>query len=154
MRARPRGATHGRTGPGARRSRRPLHSPKGRFFSMAVAVSPYVEVVVPSFSLVGKKALVTGASRGIGRACAVTLAAAGAEVAVGSSPFGAEFAARVCAEIKEMGRRAEAYSCDVSVPSDVERMCERVAHDFDGIDILVNNAGITRDASFRKMSSK
>nr|PZN26925.1 MAG: 3-oxoacyl-ACP reductase [Pseudomonadota bacterium] len=104
--------------------------------------------------MVGKKALVTGASRGIGRACAVTLAAAGAEVAVGSSPFGAEFAARVCAEIKEMGRRAEAYSCDVSVPSDVERMCERVAHDFDGIDILVNNAGITRDASFRKMSRK
>src|SRR5690606_20402840 len=100
----------------------------------------------------GKKALVTGASRGIGRACAVTLAAAGADVAVGSSPLGAEYAARVCTEIQEMGRRAEAYSCDVASPSDVQHMYERVTRDFDEIDILVNNAGITRDGSFRKMN--
>ena len=60
-----------------------------------------------SFSLLGKKAFVTGGSRGIGRACALTLAAAGADVAVGSSPTGAESAEAVCLEIREMGRRGE-----------------------------------------------
>ena len=106
---------------------------------------------VPSFSLLGKKALVTGGSRGIGRACALTLASAGADVAVGSSPAGADFAESVCRRIRELGRRAQAYSFDLARRSDLETTYGQVESDFDAIDILVNNAGVTRDRSFRKM---
>jgi NAD(P)-dependent dehydrogenase (short-subunit alcohol dehydrogenase family) len=106
---------------------------------------------LPSFSLRGKKVFVTGGSRGIGRACALTLAAAGADVAVGASPSGAEVADAVCREIDELGRRARAYCFDVSAPREVEAMCARVNEELEGIDVLVNNAGITRDRSFRKM---
>ena len=108
-------------------------------------------VALPSFSLVGKKVFVTGASRGIGRACALTLAAAGAEVAIGSSPAGADVAQEVCNDIDALGHRARAYCFDLGLPGDVETMCAQVNEDFDGIDILVNNAGITRDRLFRKM---
>ncbi len=107
---------------------------------------------IPGFSLLGKKALVTGGSRGIGRACALMLASAGADVAVGSSPTGVEFAEGVCHEIENLGRRAQAYSFDVSVHDDVEATGLRVIEDFETIDILVNNAGVTRDRLFRKMS--
>jgi NAD(P)-dependent dehydrogenase (short-subunit alcohol dehydrogenase family) len=107
--------------------------------------------VLPSFSVLGKKAFVTGGSRGIGRAAALTLAAAGADVAVGSSPNGVEQAEGVCREIREMGRRAEAYACDVATRGAVKMMCARVASDFEAIDILVNNAGVTRDGLFRRM---
>jgi NAD(P)-dependent dehydrogenase (short-subunit alcohol dehydrogenase family) len=106
---------------------------------------------IPSFSLLGRKALVTGGSRGIGRACALALASAGADVAIGSTPAGADSAEGVCHQIREMGRRADAYSFDVAVRGDVEATCSRVRSDFDSIDILVNNAGITRDRSFKKM---
>jgi NAD(P)-dependent dehydrogenase (short-subunit alcohol dehydrogenase family) len=109
------------------------------------------ESVIPSFSLIGKTVLVTGGSRGIGRACALTLAAAGADVAVGSSPMGADFADRVCGEIREMGRRARSYPCDLSERGEVETMCARVGQEFEQVDILVNNAGVTRDGLFRKM---
>ena len=106
---------------------------------------------IPSFSLVGKKVFVTGGSRGIGRACALTLAAAGADVAVASSPAGAEQAEAVCQEIHQLGRHAQAYAFDMASRSDVEQACLRLAGDFDAIDILVNNAGVTRDRSFKKM---
>jgi 3-oxoacyl-[acyl-carrier protein] reductase len=118
---------------------------------MAIALTTPREIVSPSFSLLGRKAFVTGGSRGIGRACALTLAAAGADVAIGSSPAGGASAAEVCDEIRQMGRRAELYSCDIGVGREVETMCTRVTDDFEFIDILVNNAGITRDRSFRKM---
>jgi NAD(P)-dependent dehydrogenase (short-subunit alcohol dehydrogenase family) len=72
-------------------------------------------------------------------------------VAVGSSPVGADSAETVCREIREFGRRAEAYACDVGARGAVETMCARVAGDFEAIDILVNNAGVTRDRLFRKM---
>jgi NAD(P)-dependent dehydrogenase (short-subunit alcohol dehydrogenase family) len=121
--------------------------PESRDFSSDVAPSG----VLSNFSLLGKKAFVTGGSRGIGRACALTLAAAGADVAVGSSPSGARFAADVCREIRAMGRRAEAYSFDVGSAAEVETMCGRVRQDFEPVDILVNNAGVTRDGVFRKM---
>jgi NAD(P)-dependent dehydrogenase (short-subunit alcohol dehydrogenase family) len=107
--------------------------------------------VIPSFSLHGKTAFVTGGSRGIGRACALTLAAGGADVAVGSSPLGGDVAEGVCDTIREMGRRAKAYSFDVGDRGEVETMCARLRQDFDKIDILVNNAGVTRDSLFRKM---
>jgi NAD(P)-dependent dehydrogenase (short-subunit alcohol dehydrogenase family) len=118
---------------------------------MAVATQLTSDVVFPSFSLLGKRAFVTGGSRGIGRACAMTLAAAGADVAVGSSPSGAETAEAVCQEIREFGRLARAYSFDVATRSEVETMCNRVEDELKGIDILVNNAGVTRDGLFRKM---
>jgi NAD(P)-dependent dehydrogenase (short-subunit alcohol dehydrogenase family) len=118
---------------------------------MALAVSLPFEVAIPGFSLVGKKAFVTGGSRGIGRACALTLAAAGAEVAVGSSPAGTEPADEVCREIRALGRRAEPYAFDIAQRGDVETTCARVSRDFEAIDILVNNAGVTRDSLFRKM---
>jgi NAD(P)-dependent dehydrogenase (short-subunit alcohol dehydrogenase family) len=123
----------------------------------AIAISPPIAktvphpVEIPTFSLLGKKALVTGGSRGIGRACALALASAGADVAVGSSPAGADFAESVCRSIRDMGRRAEPYSFDVAARGDVETACARVRDDFEAVDILVNNAGITRDRSFRKM---
>jgi NAD(P)-dependent dehydrogenase (short-subunit alcohol dehydrogenase family) len=112
---------------------------------------PPRETVIPGFSLLGKSAFVTGGSRGIGRACALTLAAAGADVAVGSSPLGAEFAERVCDEIRDMGRRARAYSFDVAERGQVETMCARMIEELGKVDILVNNAGVTRDGLFRKM---
>jgi NAD(P)-dependent dehydrogenase (short-subunit alcohol dehydrogenase family) len=118
---------------------------------MAVAPQLTSDVVFPSFSLLGKKAFVTGGSRGIGRACALTLAAAGADVAVGSSPSGVDAAEGVCREIREMGRQSEAYAVDVAAHDDVATMCEKVMADFESIDVLINNAGITRDGLFRKM---
>jgi NAD(P)-dependent dehydrogenase (short-subunit alcohol dehydrogenase family) len=118
---------------------------------MAIAFSGSFEAETPNFSLLGKKAFVTGGSRGIGRASALALAAAGADVAIGSSPSGGGFADQVCLELRQLGRHAEAYSFDVGIRGEVEAICARVNDDFDGIDILVNNAGITRDGSFRKM---
>jgi 3-oxoacyl-[acyl-carrier protein] reductase len=103
------------------------------------------------FNLDGKNVFVTGASRGIGRACAIAFSSAGANVALGSSPAGIDSMDNVCREIRRTGRRAEAYTFDLRVRSDVEATCARVIRDFETIDVLVNNAGITRDRSFRKM---
>jgi NAD(P)-dependent dehydrogenase (short-subunit alcohol dehydrogenase family) len=121
--------------------------------AIALPITPTLRqaVEIPSFSLLGKKALVTGGSRGIGRACALALASAGADVAVASSPAGVDSAENVCRSIRDMGRRAEAYSFDVGMRSDLETMCARVKSDMEGVDILVNNVGVTRDRSFRKM---
>src|SRR4051812_43189023 len=106
-------------------------------YPMTAPATAPADGVIPSFSLLGKNVFVTGGSRGIGRACALTLAAAGADVAVGSSPLGAEFAERVCDEIRDLGRRAKAYSCDIGERGEVETMCSRVAEDFDNkIDVL------------------
>jgi 3-oxoacyl-[acyl-carrier protein] reductase len=105
-------------------------------YTATATLSPIRESVSP-FSLLGKKAFVTGGSRGIGRACAVALAAAGAE--------------DLCRELRGSGRRAECYDFDVTAPNEVADACARMAADFDGIDILVNNAGVTRDRSFKKM---
>jgi NAD(P)-dependent dehydrogenase (short-subunit alcohol dehydrogenase family) len=134
----------------------PAPAPRAEFdapaVSQAIPKSPFARLVaIPSFSLLGKKVFITGASRGIGRACALTLAAAGADVAIGSSPAGAESAQSVCQEITDLGRRAQPYCFDLSLRGDVETMCARVNDDFEGVDILVNNAGVTRDRSFRKM---
>jgi 3-oxoacyl-[acyl-carrier protein] reductase len=119
-------------------------------FMPPVSIAPKA-FEVPTFSLLGKKALVTGGSRGIGRACALALASAGADVAVASTLAGADAASDVCHLIHGMGRRAEAYAFDVATRSDIERSCAQLKRDFKDVDILVNNAGITRDRTFRKM---
>jgi NAD(P)-dependent dehydrogenase (short-subunit alcohol dehydrogenase family) len=116
-----------------------------------LASSASLDLEIPSFSLLGKKAFVTGGSRGIGRAIAVALAAAGADVAISSSPAGAALGEEVCRSIRELGRKAEAYAYDIAIRGEVETLCAEVKDDFETIDILVNNAGITRDRSFKKM---
>jgi len=103
--------------------------------------------------LKGKKALVTGASRGIGRAIAIYLAELGAQVAVNYSNS-EQRALEVVEAIKEKGGRAIAVKADVSNPGEVEAMFERVLEEFGGLDILVNNAGITRDGLLIRMKQE
>ncbi len=103
--------------------------------------------------LKGKTALVTGASRGIGRAIAIYLAELGAQVAVNYSSS-EQRALEVVEAIKEKGGRAIAVKADVSNPQEVEAMFERVLEEFGGLDILVNNAGITRDGLLIRMKQE
>ncbi|MGK5512156.1 3-oxoacyl-[acyl-carrier-protein] reductase [Brevibacillus formosus] len=100
--------------------------------------------------LTGKTALVTGASRGIGRAIALKLAEAGANVVVNYA--GSEAAAsETVALIKEMGRDAIMIRANVSSTEDVNDMFKAALDHFGVIDILVNNAGITRDNLIMRM---
>lgn len=108
-------------------------------------------VEIPVFNLRGKTVLVTGGSRGIGRACAEMLAVAGADVALSSSPAGIEEAKNVAREIRALGRRAEAYAFDISSRDQLDDACGRIREDFQRVDVLVNNAGGARDGLFRKM---
>ena len=90
-------------------------------------------------TLAGKRAVVTGASRGIGRAIALALAEAGADVAVAARSEGE--LADLKAAIERLGRRALAVPCDVTDAAQVERMAQTALGTFGGVDILVNNAG-------------
>lgn len=100
--------------------------------------------------LKGRTALVTGGSRGIGRAVAIALADEGADVAV--NYVSSETAARDVAEhIKKMGRKAILAQADVSDYPDTFRMAQDVLREFGHLDILVNNAGINSDKTFTKM---
>jgi 3-oxoacyl-[acyl-carrier protein] reductase len=103
--------------------------------------------------LQGKVALVTGASRGIGRAIALELARQGAKVAVNYAGSEAK-ANEVVEEIKKMGQEAVAIQADVSSAEAVERMVKTVLEQFGRIDILVNNAGITRDNLLMRMKEE
>ena len=91
--------------------------------------------------LTGKVALVTGASRGIGRAAAVALAAAGADVAVNYRSRERE-AQEVCAAVRDLGRRALPLKADISRAGEVSRMVDAIEQELGGVSILVNNAGI------------
>jgi 3-oxoacyl-[acyl-carrier protein] reductase len=93
--------------------------------------------------LSGKVALVTGASRGIGKAIAIALASAGADVAVNYRSRERE-ANETCTEIEKLGRRSVAVSADVSVAADVARLIATVESELGPVAILVNNAGVTR----------
>lgn len=106
---------------------------------------------MPNYDLTGKVALVTGASRGIGKAIAESLAKSGATVIVnycGSK----EKAEEVVEQIVADGGMAEAMQCDVSDYADTEKMTQTIIQKYQKVDILVNNAGVTRDNLMIKMS--
>jgi glucose 1-dehydrogenase len=112
------------------------------------AVQPSPPVVR---SLVGQKALVTGANSGIGRAVALALGRAGAEVVVNyvSRP---EEALKVVADIETAGGRAFAFKADVSQEAEVQAMFARAVETFGALDIVVNNAGLQKDAPFEDLT--
>lgn len=105
----------------------------------------------PQRPLKNQKALVTGASSGIGEACALALGAAGADVVVNyvSNPDEAE---RVAAAIRQGGAAAVTLKADVSDEQEVENMFAQAIKAFGTIDILINNAGLQRDAAVHEMS--
>ena len=107
----------------------------------------------PQRLLEDKVAIVTGASRGIGRAIALDLAANGAHVAV-NYRRSADEAREVVRQIEAMGRRGLAIQADVASFADAQRMVETVVKELGGLDILVNNAGINRDSVIWKMTEE
>ncbi|OFW15865.1 MAG: 3-oxoacyl-[acyl-carrier-protein] reductase [Acidobacteria bacterium RIFCSPLOWO2_12_FULL_67_14] len=100
------------------------------------------------FTLSGKVAIVTGASRGIGRAVATLLAARGAHVLAAAR---GDHAAETAAAIQQTGGRAEAVSLDVTDSAAIEGMVASVLDRHGRVDVLVNNAGITRDQLLLRM---
>jgi len=103
--------------------------------------------------LEGKTALVTGASRGIGREIALELAREGAKIAVNFAGSEAK-ALEVVDEIKAMGKEAFAVQADVSNAESVTNMVKEVVSTFGSLDILVNNAGITKDNLLMRMKEE
>ena len=112
------------------------------------AVTPSPPVVR---SLVGQKAIVTGANSGIGRAVALALGHAGADVVVNyvSRP---EEAQKVVADIEQSGARSFGFKADVSQEAEVQAMFARTVETFGAVDIVVNNAGLQKDAPFEDLS--
>ncbi len=100
-----------------------------------------------------KLALVTGASRGIGKACAIELAKAGYDIAVNFAG-NEEAANKTVEELKALGVDAAAFKFDVSNKEEAAKGVEEIIAKFGRIDILVNNAGITRDGLFMRMSAE
>jgi len=115
------------------------------------------EVVMPTCPvrkvLKGQKALVTGASSGIGKGIAIALAHAGADVVV-NYRSGPEAAAQVVEEAAHCGSRVYAHQADVADEAQVQAMFRRMFDEFGTIDILVNNAGLQQDAPFEQMTVK
>ncbi|MCM1010168.1 MAG: 3-oxoacyl-[acyl-carrier-protein] reductase [Fusobacterium sp.] len=100
-----------------------------------------------------KLALVTGASRGIGKACAIELAKAGYDIIINYAG-NVDAANKTVEEIKALGVNAEAYKFDVSNQEEVEASVAQIVEKHGRIDVLVNNAGITRDGLFMRMSAE
>jgi len=105
------------------------------------------------FDLTGKKALVTGGSRGIGRGIALALAKQGADMAI-NYHSNLEEAEKVVAEIKALGRDAFAIQADVSNSQSVIKMFEEIKTKWGKLDILVNNAGIVQFAAFEELTEE
>lgn len=106
-----------------------------------------------SLSLKGKTALVTGGSRGIGRAIALTLAEYGADVAI-TFASSVDAANEVKEEIEAKGRRAKAIQADAVSLERAEEVISELTNEWEKLDILVNNAGITRDNLILRMSEE
>ena len=100
-----------------------------------------------------KVALITGASRGIGRACAIELAKAGYDIAV-SYAGNDEAANNTINELLALGIKAKAYKFNVADKEACAKAVEEVLADFGKLDVLVNNAGITRDGLFMRMNAE
>jgi glucose 1-dehydrogenase len=115
------------------------------------------DVVMPACPIIkllkGQKALVTGASSGIGKAIAIALAQAGADVFL-NYRSGDEEAAKVAEEAARCGSRVVPHRADVSSEEEVQRMFARMIQELGTIDILVNNAGLQQDARFEDMTLK
>jgi 3-oxoacyl-(acyl-carrier-protein) reductase len=105
----------------------------------------------PNTELKGKVCFITGGSRGIGRAIAMAMADAGADVAL-TYLSSKEKAEDVCRAIQEKGVRGKAYRIDASSFEETQQVVRQVIADFGPINSLVNNAGITRDKSFLRMT--
>jgi len=103
--------------------------------------------------LKGKTAVVTGASRGIGRAIALKLAKLGANVVV-NYRNSVDAVQEVVKEIEALGVKVLAVQCDISSYSDVEFMMKKCIKEFGSLDILVNNAGITKDGLLLRMKEE
>jgi 3-oxoacyl-[acyl-carrier protein] reductase len=101
--------------------------------------------------LEGKTAIVTGASRGIGKAIAVSFAAEGCNVAF-TDLFDDENMKTTEAELQAFGVKAKGYASDASSFSDTDRVVGQIVEDFGGVDVLVNNAGITKDTLLLRMT--
>ena len=104
-------------------------------------------------NLHGKSALVTGGSRGIGRAIALRLAQSGANVAVNYNTH-QESALEVVEEIKQLGVNSLALQADISQTDQVKKMANQLLAEWGRSDILVNNAGIRRDSLLPRMSDE
>ena len=104
--------------------------------------------------LKGKTAIVTGGSRGIGKAIALKLASLGADIAV-IYAGNAELAENVCRECEQsFGVNAKSYCCDVSNFTAAKQTVSKIKADFGAVQILVNNAGVTRDGLMAMMSEE
>ena len=115
----------------------------------------YPDVVMPKCRtekiLEGQKALVTGSASGIGKAVAIEIGKAGADVVV-NYKGGADQANEVAAEIRKCGSRAYAHQADVSREEQAKEMFRKMFEEFGTIDILINNAGLQQDAPFDEMT--
>jgi glucose 1-dehydrogenase len=128
---------------------------KDRRFPMTSTATSSSQSAAPAVTihrpLAGQKALVTGANSGIGKAVAIALGQAGADVVV-NYVDGDDAANAVVEEIKKSGSKAYAHQADVSSEDQVAAMFARMKQEFGTIDILVSNAGLQRDSAFHEMT--
>ncbi len=103
--------------------------------------------------LEGKTALITGASRGIGKAIALKFAGEGCNIAF-TDLFEDENMKATEAELLDLGVKAKGYPSDASSFADTEKVVDRIVEDFGSIDVLVNNAGITKDTLLMRMTEE
>jgi 3-oxoacyl-[acyl-carrier protein] reductase len=104
--------------------------------------------------LTNKVAIVTGSARGIGKAIALRLAEAGADIVVNDIAAAAETLEATANEIRALNHKALAVTADVSSAADVNRMVETAVTAMGRVDILVNNAGVTRDQLIMRMTDE